>query len=60
MKDSIWKRMNQLVVKIDDDPKAEAWKLKCDAFYRKESKDLDKGEVDIETQESEGGQVDEN
>lgn len=49
-----------IVVKIDDDPKAEAWKLKCQNFYRKETSELDKGEVDIETQESEGGQVDEN
>lgn len=44
-----------VVIRIDNDPKSEAFKLKADRFYKRETKALDKGEVDIETQESEGG-----
>ena len=40
-----------VVLRIDK-PKFEAYKLKALAFYERETKMLDKGEVDIETQES--------
>lgn len=41
-----------IVIRIDDDKKAEAFKLKCARFFEKESKNTDKGQVDIEMEES--------
>ena len=40
------------VLRIDDDPFAEAFKLKCTAFREREAKSIDKGEVDIEMQDA--------
>lgn len=37
-----------VVVRLDDDPMAEAFKLKCMKFLGDEAKRIDKGEVDIE------------
>lgn len=37
-----------VVIRIDNDKKAEAFKLKCLKFYEFEKKRVDKGEVDIE------------
>jgi Sec7-like guanine-nucleotide exchange factor len=37
-----------IVVRISDDPVAEAFKLKCIKFLEKEAKNIDKGEVDME------------
>lgn len=37
-----------IVVRIQNDPVAEAFKLKCIKFLEKEAKNIDKGEVDIE------------
>lgn len=37
-----------IVIRIDGDKKAEAFKLKCSKFMEKESKQVDAGEVDIE------------
>lgn len=39
-----------IVVRIFDDPVAEAFKLKCVRFLNKEAQDVDKGKVDSETQ----------
>jgi hypothetical protein len=38
-----------LVLKIENSLSA-AWKVKCTRFLEKESKALDKGEIDIESQ----------
>ena len=43
-----------IVIRIQDDPVAEAFKLKCIKFLEKEAKNIDKGEVDIEMKEKEG------
>jgi hypothetical protein len=43
-----------IVVRIQDDPVAEAFKLKCIKFLEKEAKNIDNGEVDIEMKEKEG------
>ena len=40
-----------IVLRIDNDEVAEAFKLKTDAFYRKEQKLIDKGEIDAELSE---------
>lgn len=40
-----------IVLRIDDDPCAEAFKLKCVAFRQREAKQIDKGEVDMEMTE---------
>ena len=37
-----------IVIRIDDDPIKEAFKLKCIKFLTRESKEIDKGNVDIE------------
>lgn len=37
-----------IVIRIDGDPVAEAFKLKTDVFYGKEQKEIDAGNVDIE------------
>lgn len=37
-----------VVIRIDDDPTNEAFKLKCAKFLAHESKSMDKGEVDME------------
>lgn len=37
-----------IVIRIDDDPKAEAFKLKTNGFYGYEQKEVDNGNVDIE------------
>ena len=37
-----------IVIRIQDDPIAEAFKLKCIKFLEKEAKNIDKGEVDME------------
>ena len=37
-----------IVIRIDNDKKPEAFKLKCLKFYQRERKMIDKGEVDIE------------
>jgi hypothetical protein len=37
-----------IVIRIQDDPVAEAFKLKCIKFLEKEAKNIDKGEVDME------------
>ena len=42
-----------IVVRIQNDPVAEAFKLKCIKFLEKEAKNIDKGEVDIEMKEKE-------
>ena len=39
-----------IVIRIQDDPVAEAFKLKCIKFLEKEAKNIDKGEVDMEMQ----------
>ena len=39
-----------IVLRIDDDPFTEAFKLKCKKFLQKEAALIDKGEVDIEMQ----------
>lgn len=39
-----------IVIRIQDDPIAEAFKLKCIKFLEKEAKNIDKGEVDMEMQ----------
>lgn len=41
-----------IVVRIDNDPFAEAFKLKCKNFLQKEAALIDKGEVDIEMQDT--------
>lgn len=41
-----------IVLRIDNDPFAEAFKLKCLAFREREAKAMDKGEVDIEMQDA--------
>lgn len=41
-----------VVIRIDDDKMAEAFKLKSVAFYMLESKKVDKGEVDVEMNEN--------
>lgn len=41
-----------IVVRIDNDPFVEAFKLKCTAFKEREAKAIDKGEVDIEMQDA--------
>lgn len=41
-----------VVIRIDDDKNAEAFKLKSVAFYMRESKQIDNGEVDIEMSEN--------
>ena len=43
-----------IVIRIQDDPVAEAFKLKCIKFLEKEAKNIDKGEVDMEMKEKEG------
>lgn len=40
-----------IVIRIDDDPVAEAFKLKCLKFLGKEAQAVDKGEIDAEAQE---------
>ena len=40
-----------IVLRIDNDEVAEAFKLKTDAFYSKEQKLIDKGEIDTELSE---------
>lgn len=37
-----------VVIRIDNDPKAEAWKLKTNAHFHREDKQDESGEVDIE------------
>lgn len=37
-----------IVVRIDNDPVKEAFKLKCIKFLTRESKEIDNGNVDIE------------
>lgn len=41
-----------VVVRIDNDPIAEAFKLKTNAFREREAKSIDQGEVDIEMQDT--------
>lgn len=41
-----------IVIRKDGDPICEAYKLKCSNFLLRESKSIDKGEVDIEMMES--------
>ena len=41
-----------LVIRIDGDPVAEAFKLKTDVFYGKELKEIDAGNVDMEMQDT--------
>ena len=41
-----------IVIRINGDPVAEAFKLKTDAFYGKEQKEIDAGNVDMEMQET--------
>lgn len=41
-----------VVIRIDNDKKAEAFKLKCLKFYEFEKKRVDKGEVDIEMEQA--------
>lgn len=43
-----------IVLRIEDDPLSEAFKLKTKAFFFRESKDIDNGEVDIEMEEGYG------
>lgn len=38
-----------IVIRIDNDPINEAFKLKCNKFFEHEAKAIDKGEVDIES-----------
>lgn len=40
-----------IVIRVDGDPIAEAFKLKCQKFLTRESKAIDVGEVDIELQQ---------
>lgn len=40
-----------IVLRIDSDPIAEAFKLKCIKFLSKEAEMVDKGEIDVETEE---------
>lgn len=40
-----------IVIRVDNDPLAEAFKLKCQKFLTRESKAIDAGEVDIELQQ---------
>lgn len=42
-----------IVVRISDDPVAEAFKLKCIKFLEKEMKQIDQGEIDVEMKEKE-------
>ena len=42
-----------LVLRIDDDPLKEAFKLKCVKFLTRESKQIDSGQVDMEMQNTE-------
>ena len=42
-----------LVLRIDDDPIKEAFKLKCVKFLTRESKQIDSGQVDMEMQNTE-------
>jgi hypothetical protein len=37
-----------ICLRIENDPVAECFKLKCKKFLEKEAKAIDKGEVDIE------------
>ena len=39
-----------LVLRIDNDPVPQAFKLKSNLFFERESKLIDKGEVDVEVQ----------
>ena len=41
-----------VVLRIDNDPFKQAFKLKCTAFREREAKSIDKGEVDIEMQDA--------
>lgn len=41
-----------VVLRIHNDPMAEAFKLKCIAFKEREAKSIDRGEVDIEMQDT--------
>jgi hypothetical protein len=43
-----------IVIRIDDDPTNEAFKLKCTKFLQMESKNIDTGDVDIEMTEGYG------
>ena len=43
-----------VVIRIDDDPLNEAFKLKTDYFFGRESKMIDNGEVDIEMENGYG------
>lgn len=43
-----------IVIRIDDDPTNEAFKLKCCAFLQMESKNIDTGDVDIEMSQGYG------
>lgn len=43
-----------IVIRIDDDPIAEAFKLKCTKFLNKEAQAVDSGEADAEMQERYG------
>lgn len=44
-----------VVLRIENDPFRQAFKLKCLAFREREAKSIDKGEVDIEMQDAYGG-----
>ena len=41
-----------IVIRIDGDTVAEAFKLKTDVFYGKEQKEIDAGNVDIEMEKA--------
>ena len=41
-----------VVIRINGDPVAEAFKLKTDAFYGKEQKEIDAGNIDAEMSET--------
>lgn len=43
-----------VVVRIDNDPLLESFKLKCSKFLKKESESMDAGEVDMEMEETYG------
>ena len=43
-----------IVIRIDDDPTNEAFKLKCTKFLQMESKNIDTGDVDIEMSQGYG------
>lgn len=45
-----------VVLRVCNDPKAEAFKLKCKAFLNKEAKLYDKGEVDVEAEQTLNGE----